>query len=450
MPLPTQRDTIAALSSARGPAGVALVRLSGPAALTIGRRLFRPQKATDELAPRTMILGHLLDAAGEPLDQVLFVYFPPGGSYTGETIVEFHLHGGPVIVEAALDAMLAGGARIAEPGEFTRRAFLSGRLDLSQAEAVAELIHAKSLVAARAAHRRLTGALSDKVDRLRDLLAEALALCEADIDFPDQDLGAIDPAEIVGLIDRAGEAVAALIAGHARARALAQGAVVALAGRPNAGKSRLLNRLAGARRALVHETAGTTRDLIEAEVVLAGVPVRLIDTAGLRHTEQEIERQGVDLARETIAGADLAVYLIDGALGRNADDDEHLAARDPARTIVVWNKADVSAPGAKFPGLAISAKTGAGVEALVARIVEALGAGEAGGEALLASVRQRELIERAAARLHAARAVAGRGRGFELVAFELREAADALAAIVGETTTDRVLDAIFSRFCVGK
>lgn len=450
MPLPPDRDTIAALSSARGPAGVAIVRLSGPAALAIGWRLFRPQIPTDEPAPRKMILGHLLDAAGEAIDQVLSVYFPAGGSYTGEPIVEFHLHGGPVLVEAALTAMIAAGARIAEPGEFTRRAFLSGRIDLSQAEAVAELIHAKSLVAARAAHRRLTGALSEKVDRLRDLLAEALALCEADIDFPDQDLGVIDPAEIVGLIDRAHEVVEALVAGHARARALAQGAVVALAGRPNAGKSSLLNRLAGARRALVHETPGTTRDLIEAEVALDGVPVRLIDTAGLCRTEHEIEKQGVDLAHETIAGADLAVYLIDGAIGVAADDDEHLAALDPARVIVAWNKVDVAPPDEKFTGLAVSAKTGAGVEELIALIVKTLGAEEAGGEALLASVRQRELIERAGHRLRAARAIAGNGRDFELAAFELREAADALAAIVGETTTDRVLDAIFARFCVGK
>jgi tRNA modification GTPase len=400
-----------------------------------------------------MALGEALDADGQPLDQALGVYFPPGASYTGEPTIELHLHGSPAVVEAALNAMLAAGARPALPGEFTKRAFLAGRIDLAQAEAVADLIEAKSLAAARAAHRRLTGALSDKVGALRHLLAEAMALFEAEIDFPDDDLGRIDRGEAAALIAQAQEGVASLLAGHAQARVLAQGAVVALAGRPNAGKSSLLNRLAGARRAIVHESPGTTRDAVEAEVAIEGVPVRLIDTAGLRGAADEVERQGVELARQAIAGADLTIYLIDGAVGLTEEDRHFVAAADRERTIVVWNKCDLRPPDAAFAelsDLAISAKRGDGVENLQRRILSALHADAGEGEALLAAVRHRQLALLAQERLTEALRLTSTDAEPELLAMELRDAANALAEIVGETTTDQVLDAVFARFCVGK
>jgi tRNA modification GTPase len=446
-------DTICALATARGRSGIAVVRLSGPDARPIAWRRFTPRTPVDAPPPRRMILGTLTGKAGDHLDEALFVYFPAAQSYTGEPVVELHLHGSPVIVEAVLAALTADGARPAEPGEFTRRAFLAGRLDLSQAEAVAELIEARSLAAARAAHRRLTGALSTKVTDLRDTLVEAMALTEAELDFPDEDIGAVDLSRLREAVAAAREGVAELIAGHGRARALAQGAQVALAGRPNAGKSSLLNRLAGARRALVHETAGTTRDLVEAEIVIDGVPVRLVDTAGLRAPEGEIERQGVDLARQTIADADLTVFLIDGAFGITDDDRALLPTLPAARTLVVWNKADLAAPSAAFAelgDLAISAKQGAGVDDLRARLAARLSAGDETGDALLATLRHHELAVRAADRLDRASALLASDGGLELVAIELREAASALGEITGATTIEHVLDAIFAQFCVGK
>ncbi len=446
-----RHDTIAALASARGRAGIAVVRLSGPDALAIGRRCFVP-RTPGEAQPRRMILGRALDAEGHALDEALFVYFPPGASYTGEPVVELHLHGGPVIVAAALEALLAAGARAAEPGEFTRRAFLSGRLDLAQAEAVGEMIAARSIAAVRAAHRRLAGALSEKVETMRDTLAEAMGLVEAEIDFPDEDIGRVPPREVTDLLDEVLAAADALLAGHARARALAEGAVVAIAGRPNAGKSSLLNRLAGARRALVHEQPGTTRDLIEADVVLAGVPVRLVDTAGLRAARDEVERQGLELARQTIAGADLVVYLLDGANGVTDDDCTYLAALAGPH-LAVWNKCDLAMPDGAAEALAawpVSAKRGDGIEELVAELARRVAGDESVGEALLAATRQHELVSRARAHLAAGRAIAATGRDHELAAEELRQAANALAELVGQTTADDVLNTIFARFCVGK
>ncbi|NLH47946.1 MAG: tRNA uridine-5-carboxymethylaminomethyl(34) synthesis GTPase MnmE [Myxococcales bacterium] len=451
--LPDRRDTIAALATARGRAGVAIVRLSGPDALAIGRKFFRPHTPAHTPPPRQMVLGTVLDGEKQPLDEALFVYFPAKSSYTAEPVVEFHLHGSPVVVETLLAALTAHGGRIAEPGEYTRRAFLGGRLDLSQAEAVAELIEARSLAAARAARRRLTGALSERVGRIRDRLTEALALAEAEIDFPDEDIGPLDRREMLAAIAAADAGVAALLAGHQRARTLAQGAVVALAGRPNAGKSSLFNRLAGARRALVHETAGTTRDPIEAEVVIEGLPLRLVDTAGLRQTEHDVERAGVAWARETIAAADLAIYLIDGAVGVTADDRQWLAEFAAVPRLVVWNKLDLAAPDASFAGLgdlAVSAKEGTNGEELRRRLVQLLGADGADNEALLAAVRHRNLAEKARLNLAAARDLATAGDKSELAALELREAAAALGEIIGETTPDQVLDTIFARFCVGK
>jgi len=421
--------------------------------MSLGWSRFRSRRPKTVPSPREMILGVVLDDRGEELDDALLVYFPSGSSYTGEPVVELHLHGSPIIVEAVLESLIAAGARAARPGEFTRRAFQAGRLDLSQAEAVAELIAARSLAGARAAHRRLTGALSERIAGLRDTLAQARALVEAAVDFPGEDIGRIEPAELLALIRRARQGVAELLAGHQRARTLAQGAVVALTGRPNAGKSSLLNLLAGARRALVHESPGTTRDLIEAEIELAGAPLRLIDTAGLRETEHEVERQGVDLARRVAAEADLTIYLLDGAAGVTPEDRRLLAELDAADRLVIWNKTDLRPPDtafAEFGDLAVSATRGDGLEALRERIAQIAGLNGGAGEALLATVRHAQATAQAARNLEEAeRLVTGDAR-WELAAEELREAAATLGEIVGEATVDHILDVIFSRFCVGK
>lgn len=447
------RDTICALSSGRERAGVAVVRLSGPNAMALGWSRFRSRRPRTVPPPREMILGVVLDNQGRELDDALLVYFPANSSYTGEPVVEFHLHGSPVIVEAVLESLMATGARAALPGEFTRRAFLAGRFDLTQAEAVADLIAARSLTAARAAHRRLTGALSGRIAALRDTLAEARALAEAAVDFPGEDIGHVEPTELLALIRRTREGVAELLAGHQRARTLAQGMVVALTGRPNAGKSSLLNLLAGARRALVHESPGTTRDLIEVEVEFAGAPVRLVDTAGLREAEHEVERQGVDLARRAIAEADLTIYLFDGAAGVTPEDRRLLAELDAADRLAVWNKTDLRPPDAafaEFGDLAVSATRGDGLDALRERIAQMAGLDGGAGEALLATVRHAQAAAEAAQCLERAELLATNDLRWELVAEELRDAAAALGQIIGETTVDQVLEAIFSRFCVGK
>ena len=450
--LPSNRDTICALATARGRAGIAVVRLSGPDALAIGWSRFAPHRSMDEPPPRQMVLGRVLDATGETLDEALCVYFPAGGSYTGEPVVEWQLHGNPAIVEAALESLLAGGARLAEPGEFTRRAYLAGRMDLSQAEAVADLIEARSLAAARAAQRRLSGALSAKVTELRNVLIEAMALAEAEIDFPEEDIGEVDQARLRALVEQAQAGVAELLAGHQRARALAEGAQVAIAGRPNAGKSSLLNRLAGTRRALVHPEAGTTRDRVEVEVVIDGIPVRLIDTAGLRRHAGDVEQQGIELARQAVAEADHVIYLIDGGVGVTEADRE-LIAELPERRLIVWNKVDLRAPSTDFADLGdvtVSATEGTGIDTLRERLVVDLGVSEDASETLLATIRHKNLTEIASDRLQTASAATQNGVGIELVVTDLRDAATALGEILGETTADDVLDALFSRFCVGK
>ncbi|MCL4232892.1 MAG: tRNA uridine-5-carboxymethylaminomethyl(34) synthesis GTPase MnmE [Deltaproteobacteria bacterium] len=442
------RDIIAAIATASGVAGVAIVRLSGPHCIDLAMGAFRPAHDA-AIAPRIMTYGRFIDADGRAFDDGYLVHFPGPASFTGEDVVELHTHGGRAAPATALARLRELGARMAEPGEFTRRALESGRIDLAQAEAILDVVHARSEASLRAASARLAGALSGRLRDLRERLVSAKALVEAQIDFEDADVGDVETAAIATLVESARRDLAALADGYTRSRIYREGALAVIAGRPNVGKSSLLNALVGRRRALVSEEPGTTRDAIEDDVVLADVPFRLVDTAGLRREAERLEAQGIEITRERIAEADLVVFVIDAFAGETDEDRALRATLPPVPVVAVANKCDLAA----LPGvLNVSATVGTGLDTLAAEMARAaLGEAVSGNdEALLASERHQQRTLAAIAHLDAALATLAAGASPAITALEIADAARALGEIVGETTPDDVLGAIFSRFCIGK
>jgi tRNA modification GTPase len=442
-------DTIFALATAPGRAAVAVVRLSGPRCGEVLEAL--TGKAVP--AARRASLRRLKDAEGRVLDEALVIWTPGPGSYTGEDAAELHLHGGPAIVEGVIQALHEAGLRLAEPGEFTRRAFENGRLDLAQAEAVADLVDAETQSQAKQALGQLGGALSRRYETWRAQLVQALAMLEAAVDFPDEELPADVAARarppLEALLGEIGEA----LADEGRGRRVREGFKVALVGAPNAGKSSLLNALAGRDAAIVTATPGTTRDVIEVPLVLAGYRVLLADTAGVRDTDEAIEAEGVRRARAWAEDADLRLWVVDGSASDGAwREAAGLAGGDD---LLVLNKADL-APGADSAAvgdglerLSVSLKTGEGVAALKAgleqRVVAALG----GGETPLATrIRHGESLREAHARL--SRALEELEPAVELAAEDVRLAARALARVTGRIGAEDILDVVFSSFCIGK
>jgi tRNA modification GTPase len=442
-------DLIAAVATAQGIGAIGVVRLSGP-----GLRSLMLPLLGREPAPRRALLTKFLDDLGEPIDHGLAIYFPGPHSYTGEDMLELQGHGGVAIVQVVLKRCMELGARLAEPGEFTRRAFLNGKLDLAQAESVADLIEARSDAAARSALRSLQGEFSREIRALVAGVTKLRLLVEACIDFPEDVIDQLPPAtarvELKLLIDY----VAAVEAAARRGSLLREGAQVALIGRPNVGKSSLLNRLAGEDVAIVTDLPGTTRDVIRQELLLDGVPIYILDTAGLRDPGDSIERLGIERTRGAIDGADLVLFVADFDQGLIAEDIELIDELPPrARRILVFNKIDLSqaAPGAGDSDLGrqvrVSALTGAGMDELRSEVLAALGwrAGEEG--TFLARARHLEALRRAADCLARAEDRAGE---LELFAEELRLAQSALGEITGEVTADDLLGEIFAQFCVGK
>ncbi len=436
-------DTIAAIATPPGAGGVGIVRVSGPNAIAVAAALV----GRDRLDDRRMILGRARDpASGERLDEVLVVAMVAPRSYTGEDVAEVHGHGGTVNLGRLLRACVALGARLAEPGEFTRRAFLNGRLDLARAEAVADVIAAASERALRAAQGALAGAVGARVAAARALAVGLLGEVEASIDFPEEDLDFLSAETVAARAEAIAEAAAALAATYAVGRALRSGIEVAIVGPPNVGKSSLLNALAGEERAIVAPEPGTTRDYVEARLVWDGVPVTLIDTAGERQAEgapeDRIERRGVELGRARAARADVVLWVREAGGGGDGPAD--------ARALAVWNKIDLrpAPPGA----LGVSALTGDGLPALRRAVLDAVlgAAGEGSEEVLVQSERQKALLDAAAAAARRAVAAARAGRPAELVAADLRETAQRLGAITGEEVGEDVLRALFARFCIGK
>lgn len=437
----TTADTIAAIATPAGRGGVGVLRVSGARVPEIADRV-----AGGLPEPRLARLRDFKDAAGEGIDRGLVLFFPAPGSYTGEPVLELQGHGGPVVMGALLAAVLDAGARLAEPGEFTRRAFLNGRVDLAQAEAVADLIDSASREAARSAARSLRGEFSSAVDALVEQVTELRALVEATLDFPEEEVDSLHREDALARLDSARRALDDVLGRSRQGSLLRSGIHVVLAGRPNVGKSSLLNRLAGEERAIVTPVPGTTRDAIREPIQIGGVPLVIVDTAGLRASEDPVETLGMERTRRELGQADLVLSIV-------AADRPEAEAQDLPEGVEVLrivNKADLT-PGREGMDdrgrIWVSAKTGAGLAALESAILRAAGWTSAGETVYLARERHLRALDTARTHLSAA---AGQAQAWEFFAEELRKAQDALGEISGRVTSDDLLGEIFSRFCIGK
>ena len=440
---------IAAIATAPGQAGIGVVRVSGKDIASVIRGV-----TAKVLAPRMATLATFRDAGGGAIDAGIALYFKAPHSYTGEDVLELQGHGGPVVLNVLLGRCLELGCRIAEPGEFTRRAYMNGKIDLAQAESVADLIAAASAQAARAAVRSLDGAFSREVLALRDELVTLRMLVEATLDFPEEEIDFLKRANAWQRVDAVKTALVAILGRATQGARLRAGLSVVLAGRPNVGKSSLLNALAGEEAAIVAAVPGTTRDRIEKAILIDGMPVNVIDTAGLRDTIDEVESLGIARTREAIDKADLVLHLMDASSGVTLDD-ERIAAQLPAGIdcLTVMNKVDLapSAPRGDQATLYVSAKTGAGLDTLRAELKHRAGLEGAGEDMILARARQLDALRRAVGAVEAATLhLEGAAPALELFAEELRLAQEALNSITGEFTPDDLLGEIFGRFCIGK
>lgn len=439
-------DPIAALATPPGRSALAVIRLSGAGAFGVAARVINGFRAD---RPRTATLATFRDSAGEPIDRGVYAVFPGPDSYTGDDLVELSCHGGLLAPARVLSALHAAGARPAAPGEFTRRAVLNGKLDLVQAEAVGDLIDAVAPAQARAALRQLDGGLSRRLAELRHALVETGGLLAYEIDFPGEDDGPVPPHRIATQLQDVAERIDRLLATAPSAERLREGALLVLAGRPNAGKSSLFNALLGADRALVTEIPGTTRDAVEAHTDFLGWPVRLVDTAGLWDAPGRIDRLGVEVSRRYVAAADLVLLCVE--TGRSPGPDESAMTADrPA--LLVRTKADLDG-GTTGGGLAVSVVSGEGLDALRRSVAERVFADRlalADLEPALTRARQRTALARARESLAQAREQLGGSGEAVLVAHHVREATTALDELVGAVDIEDVLDRVFASFCVGK
>lgn len=455
----SDKDTIAAVATAPGQGGVGIVRISGPEARGIGDLMFRSAlESFTGFKPYRLHHGWVLDEQNEPLDEVLAAFMPGPGSYTGEDVVEFNSHGGPAVVRAVLETALGHGARPAGPGEFTYRAFINGKLDLTQAEAVAEMIAAPTRAGVSLAGAKLSGALGEHVAGLRDKLELLrVQLCVA-VDFPEEDVECLAPEEFLSGVAEVKDAIDALLASFERGRRWREGALAVLAGQVNAGKSSLMNALLGRERAIVTDIPGTTRDYIEEALELDGLPVRIVDTAGLRETVDTVELAGLERSRDLTAQADLVLLVIDRTRELSEDDRILAEANGPGKTLIVLNKTDQSGDvpewfaGKGFEFVEISAKHGDGLGKLTAcirnRIVS--GKGEPDHGELVPNLRQSQALERAVAELQELVIDIESGVPYDLTGVRLETACAIMSEITGDITPDEVLNAVFGKFCIGK
>lgn len=437
---------IAAIATAPGRGGIGVVRLSGE---DLGR-FMRPLTGR-ELLPRRATHCRFLDARGDALDDGIALFFPAPHSYTGEDVLELQGHGGPHVLQSVLERCIDLGARLAQPGEFSRRAFLNGKLDLVQAEAVADLIDAGSRQAARSALRSLEGEFSRGIHTLRDALIHLRMLVEASLDFPEEDVDFLQAADAWGQLGKIAAQLDSILVRARQGALLREGFNVVIIGQPNVGKSSLLNRLAGYDAAIVTDVAGTTRDTVRESIQIQGVPLHVIDTAGLRETNDPVERIGIERAWLAVAKADVALLLIDAQHGAGDREMAILERVGEIPVITVHNKIDLSgeAPRQTDTGLEIwiSARMGAGIDLLEKRLLELAGWQSQGEDVFIARARHLEALNRSREHLQSAAVV---GQQIELFAEELRLAQDALGEITGEFTADDLLGVIFSQFCIGK
>jgi tRNA modification GTPase len=453
-------DTIAAIATPLGEGGLAVIRLSGAEALAVADRSFAPvgeaSVAPSAATTHTIHFGHVM-RDGQIVDEALLAVMRGPRTFTREDVVEITCHGGILAAKMVLDTVLANGARLAEPGEFTRRAFLNGRIDLAQAEAVTDLIHSRTELALRAANEQLAGKLSQRVNRLRDEMLETLAHVEAHIDFPEEDLAPDTLSQLIARLEHGVAFMDELLRTAHEGQILRRGIRAAIIGRPNAGKSSLLNQLLGHDRAIVSAIPGTTRDTIAETANIRGLPVVFIDTAGLREAGDEVELEGVRRSRETLQQAEFILHVFDAAEPLTPADEQHLAEFAGKKRILVQNKIDL--PGwlqlpssLNVPVVKVCCLSGLGIEALKDAIKELVWSGEikAGMLQVMINSRHQDALNRArAATLRSLDALRA-DQPLELVALDLRIAVNAVGEIVGKTTTEDLLDMIFSQFCIGK
>ncbi len=475
MPTPvTVTETIAAISTPPGRGGIGIVRLSGSQAASIASQLVRLRNP-GQFEHAHALLADVLDAAGDDptrIDEALVTFFAAPRSYTAEDLVEIATHGSPVVLELLLRRALELGARLAEPGEFTQRAFLSGRLDLTQAEAVRDLIDAQTLTQARQAASQMGGALSHRVAPVKEALVELVALLEAGIDFAEDDLDVTPQQEIERRIAELTPQLTALEASFARGRIVHDGLTLAIVGRPNAGKSSLFNRLVERDRAIVTATPGTTRDLVTERISIGGIPIELVDTAGLREGREEVEQLGIARSREALADAALVLIVLDATQLLNDEEHSLLAAVEGRPAIVAVNKSDLvesarsenlgaeervnlGAPGPSHLGtgessISTSALTGEGIPALREKILALATGGAASEPGLLTNLRQHQAVTTALAALADATTANAATIPHEMILLDLYRALWALDSLTGQTTPDDILNLIFSTFCIGK
>jgi tRNA modification GTPase len=454
-------DTIAAIATPAGIGGIGIVRLSGSRAVTIVDPIFRPAAGGSLAKSGSHRLRHgWLLKDGEPIDEVLVVCMRAPHSYTTEDVVEIHCHGGPLVVRTVLEMACAAGARLAEPGEFTMRAFFNGRMDLTQVEAVSDIVQARSRVELRVSANQLRGRLHTAIMELKEALGHVAALLAAGIDFPEEDIVFAHREEIAGHVQDGRRRLQELVDTADQGRILREGLAVAIAGRPNVGKSSLLNALLREERAIVTEVPGTTRDTLEEAVEVGAVLLRITDSAGIRHTEDIVEQEGVSRSRQALLEAELVLLVLDGSQPLADDDRALLHEAQPETTLVVVNKRDLM-PAPQPPwvdemgGLnhvVLSALTREGLE----HLEQAIQAWALHDErpltehAIITNLRQKQAAQRALEAIEAAGEGLAAGVGDELLAVDLQRALDALGDIVGETTTDDLLERIFAEFCIGK
>lgn len=456
-------DTIAAISTPLGEGGIGIVRVSGPEAVEITGKIFKARRAGWEgNASHRLIYGHIYDHGGNVVDEVLVGYMKAPYTYTREDVVEINCHGGIVPLRRTLELVLAGGARLAEPGEFSKRAFLNGRLDLAQAESVIDIIRSKTEAGLKMAVSQLKGRLSGKITELQDRLLGLLAQVEANIDFPEDDLEDATGQKIIDLSQELLAEINDLIKGADAGKIYRDGLSTVIIGRPNVGKSSLLNSLLRENRAIVTEVPGTTRDIIEDYINIRGIPLKIIDTAGLRETDDLVEKIGVEKTRDMIGRADLVLLVLDAARGLAGDDLTVIRQIGAKKTVILVNKVDVAEQRIKEqevielaegrPVLWVSAETGQGIEELEEKIVEMVLGGQvaATDSLLVANVRHKTVLETAARHLAEAMEGIRENLPVDMVAIDIRTAWEALGEITGSTVTEDLLDRIFRDFCIGK
>lgn len=458
-----QEETISAVCTALGEGAIGIIRISGETALTVGEKLFKAasHKKLADYPVNTLVYGHVFDTDGSIVDEVMAVYMRAPHSYTAEDVVEIQCHGGIRSLQKILSLSYVAGARPAEAGEFTKRAFLNGRIDLVQAEAVMDIIKSRSDAALKMAVRQQEGQLSSEVRSLRKELLDVIVNLEAVIDYPEDDIEEITFGNVLKEVHKAADGVKALLANAHTGRILREGLHVAIIGKPNVGKSSFLNFLLKEDRAIVSEFAGTTRDVIEEQFMLGGIPIVLADTAGIRETDDYIERIGVEKSRRILNEAELAIVILDGSKPLAEDDREILALVKGRPYVIIINKSDLESAGVntsfgkdfkEAPVIELSAKTGAGFDKFIDWLQQFVyGSDKHLGDGIyVQNARQERLLRNSLVSMDDALAAAENQLPYDCIMIDLRNAAQALGEITGDAVRDEIINEIFSKFCIGK